>query len=711
MTYLLLIVFALTSMNPKMLVRVYDVVPADMQEYDVLGCKFGEWVDIATSHEEVSRTGKRFEIIAENIDDYEISAKDDYPTFPEFVSQMVQMVNTYPSIAKLDTLGFSHEGRPVLVLKVSDNVDVDEDEAGLFVLGGMHAREWPTLTIPLVFADTITKRYGSDAHITDLVDSRQFWIVPCANPDGWAYSHDQGHNDWRRDRQVPAIDPNRNWNGSCDGDPDGEWCSRASFNTTELTFCGYSPFQDSGIKFVSDFMKEIDITAVVSYHTYARVLMWPWGYTGDSPPDPTMPQIGEKMAQAIGSYQAMQISSFAPQVTGGSDDWCYGYALEVKGANTLSYTVEACNSYRPSGSILWNEVKDNLNGLFYISDVADSVKNVLVPKIGSPEITAIDTVPQNYVVSWERRDADVYELEEYRALNLNTDEAEADNGLWDLNEFTLRTTQHHSGTKSYFDGATDNKSVSAMTTVHPLPLVDSITFWIWHWTEDDHDWLWFEVSPTGKEWTVVDGLHGKQIEWTRKSYPFPQGLKSLYIRFRGTTDASTAKLGAYIDDIYPVPTFDTVRTISASIADTFYAMTNKPLGDYWYRVRGHNSRGWGNFGQLKHVFVRETGVADARVSGPEFGMKCLRTLSPSAFDISYSVPTSCRVSLKIYDSSGRCKRVLAGSIKEPGSYKLRWNAKGLPSGIYFAKLVAQRDNESQSAIFTTTTKLTVLKPE
>ncbi|MDI6839577.1 MAG: T9SS type A sorting domain-containing protein [bacterium] len=57
--------------------------------------------------------------------------------------------------------------------------------------------------------------------------------------------------------------------------------------------------------------------------------------------------------------------------------------------------------------------------------------------------------------------------------------------------------------------------------------------------------------------------------------------------------------------------------------------------------------------------------------------------------IRFALPKKGIVNLKIYDASGRLVETLVNGETEPGYYTLKWNAKGFPTGIYFAKFVAK----------------------
>jgi len=72
-----------------------------------------------------------------------------------------------------------------------------------------------------------------------------------------------------------------------------------------------------------------------------------------------------------------------------------------------------------------------------------------------------------------------------------------------------------------------------------------------------------------------------------------------------------------------------------------------------------------------------------------------------ATTIYFSIPLNSFVSLKIYDDLGREVSILVSENLSAGIYARRWNAKNLPSGIYFYRL--------QAGSFSETKKLILLK--
>ena len=132
-------------------------------------------------------------------------------------------------------------------------------------MGLHHAREWPTVEICLHIANNLTSLYGVNSTITSLVNNRRIWIVPCVNPDGYYYCHDQGH-DWRKNRHyfpqygTYGVDLNRNYNGSSDGNAWGAWGSIDSASVThdpsDEVYCGPGPTSELEIQAISNFFAD-----------------------------------------------------------------------------------------------------------------------------------------------------------------------------------------------------------------------------------------------------------------------------------------------------------------------------------------------------------------------------------------------------------------------------------------------------------------------
>jgi Glycosyl hydrolase family 59/Secretion system C-terminal sorting domain/Glycosyl hydrolase family 59 central domain len=63
--------------------------------------------------------------------------------------------------------------------------------------------------------------------------------------------------------------------------------------------------------------------------------------------------------------------------------------------------------------------------------------------------------------------------------------------------------------------------------------------------------------------------------------------------------------------------------------------------------------------------------------------------------INYHLPLGSYVTLKIYDDLGREVRTLVDEMKPAGNYKIKFDARNLPSGVYFCRLQAGSYNETK----------------
>ena len=601
------------------------------REAELIAHRQGEYIDIIISQSLLNHLTihhLNYTILIPDVEAYESSVRGSYHTLAEMENILQNIANHYPNITSLYSIGTTDQGRLIWCLEITDNPGVDEGEPGVFYMGLHHAREWPTIEICLYIANQLTSNYGTDPDITDVVNNRRLWLVPCVNPDGYYYSHDLG-NDWRKNRNyfpqygTYGVDLNRNYAGSNDGNIKGAWGSigtgSVSHYPSSEVYCGPEQFSELETQAIKNIFIQNDICAAISWHTYGELVMWPWGYTPSYAPDRNqLMQIGQQIASKItkqsgsGTYTPQQSCTLYP-TTGDTTDWAYSYGYYIKGQPIFAYTIEACSSFQPSASYLDQICMQNFDGALYLLQEADNIRNTVIPRVVPPHIDDMSVNDTgNYIVSWQETNPnaqpDYFQLDEMTDLTIVTDNAESGSGLWNLEGFTLSTTRSYSPTYSY-QSRNQNSDTSAMTTVTPIPITSDmkLSFWCWYAIELNYDCAFVEISLDGRYYQILDTFTGSSGNWVYKEYDLSAYVdESLFIRFRYTTDSYTLHEGFYVDDIAPVATFDSTVTLSDTINTTSYAITNKPIGTYYYRVRGHNPTwGWGDFSTLESIMVTE----------------------------------------------------------------------------------------------------------
>jgi murein tripeptide amidase MpaA len=207
----------------------------------------------------------------------------DYHSYRELEAELTALAQNYPSLAKLSTIGRSLEGRNLYALKVSDNAALDEQEPAFLVVGCHHAREWISVEVPLLFARHLLEEYARNGEVQDIVNRGEIWVVPLLNPDGLEYSI-HVYRYWRKNRRLNAdgsfgIDLNRNYGYKWGYDDVGSSGTPAS-----EVYRGTAPFSEPETDACQRFFRQHDFRALVSYHSYSQIILYPWGYI-DAPTD------------------------------------------------------------------------------------------------------------------------------------------------------------------------------------------------------------------------------------------------------------------------------------------------------------------------------------------------------------------------------------------------------------------------------------------
>jgi len=164
------------------------------------------------------------------------------------VSFMTGFASAYPDLCRLDTVGTTIQGRLILVVRISKNVNTEEAEPQFLYTSSIHGDETAGYVMMLHLADYLLSNYGIDSNVTRMVNSTEIFINPLANPDG---TYHGGNNTVSGAIRYNAnyIDLNRNFPDPKVGQhPDGnawqpetiEWMDYATKNhfTMSINFHG-----------------------------------------------------------------------------------------------------------------------------------------------------------------------------------------------------------------------------------------------------------------------------------------------------------------------------------------------------------------------------------------------------------------------------------------------------------------------------------------
>ena len=148
---------------------------------------------------------------------------------------------------------------------------------------------------------------------------------------------------------------------------------------------------------------------------------------------------------------------------------------------------------------------------------------------------------------------------------------------------------------------------------------------------------------------------------------------------------------------YSLDSSFTFRFVDSSLADT--TTIRRQLANtqtYYWKVRARNVSGWGPYSETRQFAVVVTGIEDRSSVPTTFAVD---QNFPNPFNpttvIRYRIAgTGSRgggttdVRLVVYDLVGREVALLVNEQQSPGSYEARFDAAGLPSGVYLYRLTA-----------------------
>ncbi len=202
-----------------------------------------------------------------------------YPTWKHYDTIMHRIAEQWPGVCRLDTIGFSVQGRAVLVLKISDNPQADEPEPEVMLTSSIHGDESAGFVLLMRLAEYLASGGSSSGApaTTDLVSGLEIWINPLANPDGMYRNSDTMTYPVRANSN--GYDLNRNF-------PDPEVGAPP-------------PLQQETIDMIR-FLRERRFTLSLGLHGGAEVVNYPWDkWTRDHADDTWFNSISRRYADTV----------------------------------------------------------------------------------------------------------------------------------------------------------------------------------------------------------------------------------------------------------------------------------------------------------------------------------------------------------------------------------------------------------------------------
>lgn len=656
----------------------------------------------------------------------------DYHTVAEATAEMAAYAAAHPTIAKLDTIGTSLQGSPIVGIKISDNVAVDEAEPEVLIVGCHHARELMSVEVPLYVMRRLLDGASSDPVLASLVQGREIWIVPVVNPDGhaWVEGHSGGQSSgwWRKNRRPNAdgsvgVDLNRNYSHLWGFDDVG-----SSPTPSSETYRGTGPFSEPETAAIRDFMAVRHFTTSLSFHSYGDLVIYPWGYASlDTPDHPVFRALGDSMAVQNG-YRAGNPKSNAIYITNGDmDDWVYGdTATKPK---LFGYTFELNTAdqggFAPNDALIVPTCELNWGPVLTLLRFSDAPRRVLGPP--RPAAFAITPAVSAARLSWRYPTPDPanlavrHDVKRIASLTEILDGAEGGVADWDTLRFEWSATRSASGARSYWSGS-GNDRVSVLSAQNAIDVAggDSLVVSAFWDLENAYDYWYAEASSDGGEtWTSLSGDRTTNLDPTganegngitgtsggvflRAGFNLASfaGTQTL-VRFRCVTDATIPGEGLYLDGLSPVVHAAGVSVTDTGSPDTTFALQASD-GPAHFQVRAVDAEGHRSL-YTSRVFYDPTVTAVPVAASVPGNPDAVRGAAPNPFNPRTEVRFSLSAGrpgpfrLDLFDASGRWVVRVAEGVDDGrgGERRVAWEARGrrgepLGSGVYLLRLETVR---------------------
>jgi len=335
---------------------------------------------------------KSYQIMSEdNIDGFSFGSMGGYYTYAQVVEKLDSMRLQYPNLITVkQNLGTTHESRTVWAVKISDNPDISEasTEAPVYFDALHHAREPQAMASVMYFMYWLLENYGTNPEATYLVNNREIFFVPVANPDGYVYNQTTnpgGGGFWRKNRRnngsCYGVDLNRNYNYG--------WGlnSGSSPDPCSDTYRGPSAASEPETQAIKNFVLQIRPEIGFSVHSVAGRYLNPYGYTDTA----ISYEIYSEFSSDFASYNNYTYGTVIEMLSYYSSGTTRDYLHSI---GSYCWTPEVGGSgFWPTQSEIIPVANENLKGIKYLCWVGGAFADYLNYKIlGNSYVQKHDTL-------------------------------------------------------------------------------------------------------------------------------------------------------------------------------------------------------------------------------------------------------------------------------------------------------------------------------
>jgi len=719
----------------------FDVVTQDMRsEYH--GRETPDARELAVS---------RAMALSDHVTGFELGSMGGFYTLEEIASELDSMYLLYPGIiSERVSLGQSHEGRDIWMVKISDNPNQNESdtEPTVYYDALHHAREPGSMMTTMYFMYWLLENYGTDPRATYLVDNRELYFVPLVNPDGYYYNEQTDPNGggfWRKNRRVSGggcfgVDLNRNYSFGWGYD------SGSSPDPCSTTYRGPSAFSEPETQAIRDFLATISPAIAFSTHTYGDRFLNPYGYSDEAPSYEIYSEFSSDFVAGSSALYGITSEMLGYHSSGTTRDYLHS-------EGTVAWTPElGADGFWPPVPTIIPTASENRPRFEYIAWVAGAFadfKNIRFT--GTGFVSPGDTL--GFTVGIRNRGLTQEATAVHVSVSTPYDRATALSDQFDYPPLAAGTVEHNTANPFRF-----LLSESAVA-FDQMPLIISVTQ---EGIETARDTVMYKVG-TGAVLAGDDAENGSPswqssgagLSWDTSFVDFYDGAAAFADSRYGNSANNTSTLFTLLvpvsltDAVHPVMTFAAKWSIEQTY-DYARVQLSTNGGVTWLNLAGRYTTlvgGQPSYTGTRHWIQEEIDLSpyagseimvgfsyhtDGGVPGDGFyfdnfaiinfgdsGTSSIDqpltvTLEPVLFQnqpnpfnpstlIRYQVPVTGTVDLRVFDLLGREVTTLVNEIRAPGVHTAVWDGTDhrlvrVPAGVYFYRFSTNGHVETRKMI-------------
>ena len=326
----------------------------------------GRWL-VEVPHSGVGRlaaAGWNMELFVPDVGEfYRQNALDTrFHTYSEIKDSFMLMAANNPTFVRFETLGYASNDSLLFALRITDNVNLEEDEPELFFDGNVHGDEKTGSEALYAFAHELVEGYGVDPDITYWVDTREIWLQPIVNP----YGNIAGVRSNRN-----GVDCNRNYGYMWD-----DWCGSGV------------PFSQPETRAHMDLSLRNAFSHWTSFHGGVTFISVPWSYTSTPPRDSAEIYYLSNEWRNITGYTVGRLY----EIHGPSKDYAYG------AHGGIGWTVESCIYKTPPAESLAPIIARESQAMkMMLANMDDGVRGIVTDTMtGAPVRARVTPMPTDF---------------------------------------------------------------------------------------------------------------------------------------------------------------------------------------------------------------------------------------------------------------------------------------------------------------------------